>query len=177
MEFQSVIKKRRSIKQYIDTTVDDSAVVRAIELATYAPNHGMREPWRILWIKKDRLSAYAESFANIAFKNNDTKIAAFIEKTKLLAGILIVIGPRDRRQKEHYEDVLAVGGFMQTLSLALVGEGIGSCIKTQPPLLNPELSNHLGCQDHEMIYGAIYLTAQTEGEFKVRKNNDLITEY
>lgn len=177
MELQQAIKQRRSIKQYIDTTVEDDKVTRAIELATYAPNHGMREPWRIVWIKKDRLAAYAEKFANVAFKNNETKIAAHIEKTKLLAGMLIVIGPRDRRQKENLEDVLAIGGFMQTLSLALFEEGVGSCIKTQPPLLHPEISEHLGCAQNEMVYSAIYLTDQTEAELKPRKNQQLVTEY
>lgn len=177
MELQAAIKNRRSVKQYIDSTVDDAAVLRAINLATYTPNHGMREPWRVIWIKKERLVDYGATFANIAFKNNEVKINAHIEKTKLMAGILIIIGPRDRRQREHYEDVLAIGGFMQTLSLALFEEGIGSCIKTQPPLLNPELSSHLGCQDNEMIYGAVYLTAQTEAEFKERKNSQLISEY
>ncbi|MGV2874728.1 nitroreductase family protein [Macrococcus capreoli] len=177
MELKEAIKNRRSIKQYIDTHVEDERVVRAIDLATYSPNHGMREPWRLNWVKKDRLEDYARAFANIAFKNNDAKINKHIESTQLLAGILIVIGPRDRRQKEHLEDVLAIGGFMQTLCLALYEEGVGSCIKTQPPLLNPELSRHLGCNDDEMIYGAVYLTAQTEAEFKVRKNNQLISEY
>lgn len=177
MELKDAIINRRSIKQYIDTTVEDSTIESAIELATYTPNHGMREPWRVVWVKKDRLEDYAQIFANIAFKNNAEKKMQHVEKTKLLAGILLIIGPRDRRQKESLEDVLAIGGFMQTLSLALYDKGVGSCIKTQPPLLHPELSNHLGCQADEMIYSAIYLTAQTEAEYKPRKNNNLISIY
>lgn len=177
MELKDAIQNRRSIKQYDDTTVDESAVQRAIELATYAPNHGMREPWRIVWVKKERLKDYAEKFANIAFKNNTEKKIQHAEKTKLLAGILLIVGPRDRRQKENLEDILAIGGFMQTLSLALFEEKIGSCIKTQPPLLHPELSQHLGCEPDEMIYGAVYLTAQTEAEYKPRKNTNLISIY
>ncbi|WP_414054116.1 nitroreductase [Macrococcus equi] len=177
MELKDAIMNRRSIKQYSDSTVDDESVRRAIDLATYAPNHGMREPWRILWVKKDRIKEYAAAFGEVAFKNNEEKINTNIEKSSQLAGILIVIGPRDRRQKENLEDILAIGGFIQTLSLALYAEGIGSCIKTQPPLLHPKLSEHLGCKADEMIYCAINLTAQTEAELKQRKKIDLTTEY
>ncbi|MCE4955814.1 nitroreductase family protein [Macrococcoides caseolyticum] len=177
MELKDAIINRRSIKQYEDSSVDDAAVERAISLSTYAPNHGMREPWRVVWIKKDRIEDYANVFGNIAFKNNDEKIKMNTNKMMGLAGILIIIGPRDRRQKENLEDILAIGGFMQTLSLALFEEGIGSCIKTQPPLLHPELSLHLGCNADEMIYGAINLTAQTEADYKARKNQNLINIY
>ena len=177
MELKDAIKNRRSIKQYVDTIVEDSAVERAIELATFAPNHGMREPWRIVWVKKERLENYAQTFADVAFKNNTEKKIQHVDKTKILAGILLIVGPRDRRQKENLEDVLAIGGFMQTLSLALYEEKIGSCIKTQPPLLHPELSKHLGCEADEMIDGAVYLTAQTEAEYKPRKNTNLISTY
>lgn len=177
MDLKDAIKNRRSIKQYTDSTVDDKAVEKAIELATYSPNHGMREPWRVLWVKKERLEAYATQFAELAFKNNAEKQQKHIENTVLLAGILIIIGPRDRRQKENLEDILAIGGFMQTLSLALYAEGIGSCIKTQPPLLNPALSSALDVKDDELIYGAVYLTGTTEAEFKPRKHYNLINKY
>ena len=36
-------------------TIDDDKLYQAIEKAADAPNHGMREPWRIIHIAKDRL--------------------------------------------------------------------------------------------------------------------------
>lgn len=177
MELTHAIKERRSIKQYEDTIVDDSMVKSAIELATYTPNHGMREPWRVIWVKKERLADFGQLFAEIAFKNNEEKYQSHIETVKKLAGVLVVVGKRDRRQKENLEDVLAIGGFMQTLSLALFENGVGSCIKTQPPYLNPKMNEALNIAGDEMIYGAIYLTAQTEAPYKERKNEQLITTF
>ncbi|WP_158552753.1 nitroreductase [Macrococcoides caseolyticum] len=175
MELKQAIKERRSIKQYEDTTVDDSVVKASIELATYTPNHGMREPWRVVWVKKERLADFGQLFADIAFKNNEEKYQAHIETVKKLAGVLVIVGKRDRRQKENFEDLLAVGGFMQTLSLALFENGVGSCIKTQPPYLNPKMNDALNVRDDEIIYGVIYLTAQTEAPHKERKKEHLIT--
>lgn len=91
-----------------------------------------------------------------------------------LAGVLVIVGKRDRRQKENFEDLLAVGGFMQTLSLALFENGVGSCIKTQP-LSKSKMNDALNVQDDEIIYGVIYLTAQTEAPHKERKKENLIT--
>lgn len=177
MELKQAIKERRSIKQYEDTTVEDSLVTEAIELATYTPNHGMREPWRIIWVKKERLEAFGNLFADIAFKNDEEKHRTHVETAKKLAGVLVVVGKRDRRQKENLEDVLAIGGFMQTLSLALYENGIGSCIKTQPQFLKPKMNASLNIHGDEMIYGVVYLTAQIEAAFKARKNEGLITEF
>lgn len=56
MELQEAIASRRSIKKFKhDMTIDDDKLYQAIEKAADAPNHGMREPWRIIHIAKDRL--------------------------------------------------------------------------------------------------------------------------
>lgn len=177
MDFETLVKTRRSIKQYEDTTVNDQDVQDAIELATYAPNHGMREPWRIVWVKKHRVADFSQLFGSLSFKWQTEKQAQFNDKLAPLAGVLLVVGPRDRRQKEHLEDILAVGGFMQTLSLALHQKSIGSCIKTPGTMFIPELNDALNIQKDEMLYGLIYLTAQTSNEIKERKNSNLISEF
>ncbi|MEJ7381267.1 nitroreductase family protein, partial [Staphylococcus epidermidis] len=49
MELQDAISNRRSVKKFKhDMTIDDNALYEAIEKATDAPNHGMREPWRVV---------------------------------------------------------------------------------------------------------------------------------
>ena len=56
MELQEAIANRRSIKKFKhDVEIDDKALYQAIEQAADAPNHGMREPWRMIHITKDRL--------------------------------------------------------------------------------------------------------------------------
>ena len=56
VELQEVISLRRSIKKFKhDMVINDEDVFKAIEQATDAPNHGMREPWRVIHVSKDRL--------------------------------------------------------------------------------------------------------------------------
>ena len=47
-EFARVLRGRRTIDQYIQTPVPEELVLEAIEVATWAPNHFMTEPWRFI---------------------------------------------------------------------------------------------------------------------------------
>src|SRR5919205_584537 len=44
---ESVITERRSIKQFLPTPVPRSLITRLLDLAVWAPNHRLTEPWRI----------------------------------------------------------------------------------------------------------------------------------
>ncbi|TDM12571.1 nitroreductase family protein [Macrococcus lamae] len=179
MELQEAIINRRSCKQYDqDTTVDDIIIEEAVTLAAYAPNHGLREPWRVIWIKKDRLAEFAAVFSDHAFKNDLEKKAKQIETISKLSGLLVVVGNYDRRQKQFLEDVLAIGAFMQNLSLVLHEAGVGSCIKTPGVLTAPGFNDTLSIAPDEMIYGFVYLTDMSDNMLtKQRKNLNLLTEW
>ena len=47
--------------------VDDQTVYDAIYKATDAPNHGMREPWRLVHISKDKLKRILVGYHKICF--------------------------------------------------------------------------------------------------------------
>jgi len=179
VELQKAIVERRSCKTYNHhTTADDSIIKEMIQLASYAPNHGMREPWRVIWIKKNRLAEFAALFADHAFKNDSDKKEKHIETLSQLSGVLIVVGKYDRRQKQFLEDVLAVGAYIQNLSLLFHESGIGSCIKTPGVLTVPGFNNALSIAADEMIYSLIYLTdADGSAPIKERKNTELLTEW
>ncbi|KAA1042509.1 nitroreductase [Macrococcus equipercicus] len=179
MELKQAIINRRSYKKYDhDTTVSDTVIEEAVALAAYAPNHGMREPWRVIWIKKDRLAEFAALFADFAFKNEPEKKAKHIDTLTKLSGLLVIVGNYDRRQKQFLEDVLAVGAFLQTLSLVLHEAGVGSCIKTPGVITAPGLNDSLDIAADEMIYGFVYLTdTADEVPLKERNNSRLLTEW
>lgn len=70
MELQDAIAQRRSIKVFKrDMKIDDTALYQAIRQATDAPNHGLREPWRVVHIAKDRLGDMSKQLTEIAFPN------------------------------------------------------------------------------------------------------------
>ena len=48
--------------------VDDQTVYDAIYKATDAPNHGMREPWRLVHISKDKLGDFSRISQDLLFQ-------------------------------------------------------------------------------------------------------------
>lgn len=56
MEFEELaelVKTRRSIRKYKPDDVPDELLLKAIDLATWAPNGGNRQPWQF-WVIKSR---------------------------------------------------------------------------------------------------------------------------
>ena len=71
MELQEAISNRRSVKKFKhDMVVDDQTVYDAIYKATDAPNHGMREPWRLVHISKDKLGDFSRDITRFAFPDS-----------------------------------------------------------------------------------------------------------
>jgi nitroreductase len=52
-ELSELIKTRRSIRKFQDKPVPEEILVKALELATWAPNGGNQQPWRY-WIVTNR---------------------------------------------------------------------------------------------------------------------------
>lgn len=52
-EFSELIKTRRSIRKFQDTPVPEDLLMKALELATWAPNGGNKQVWRF-WIVTNR---------------------------------------------------------------------------------------------------------------------------
>ena len=74
MELQEAISNRRSVKKFKhDMVVDDQTVYDAIYKATDAPNHGMREPWRLVHISKDKLGDFSRDITRFAFPDSPDK--------------------------------------------------------------------------------------------------------
>lgn len=61
-ELGELIKTRRSIRKFLDKPVPEDILIKAIELATWAPNGGNYQPWRFLIItNKDLISKVADA--------------------------------------------------------------------------------------------------------------------
>ncbi|MBI5974099.1 nitroreductase family protein [Staphylococcus canis] len=181
MQLQEAIETRRSIKNFKrDMVIDEAAVKSAIETAADAPNHGMREPWRVVFVPKDKLGDMSRDISKYAFPREKDKQQSHYDAVTNLGGFLAIIMKCDARQREENENYLAVGAFAQNLLLLLHDRGIGSCWKTPQYIFNPKVRKVFGVEPDERLVGFIYLTDMEDYDKcrKIRrKNKNLITEY
>ena len=179
MELQEAIASRRSIKKFKhDANIDDKALYDAIEHASDAPNHGMREPWRVIHIPKNRLGEMSKEVSQHAFPNDEDKQESHYNAVTNLGGMLVLVLKSDPRQRQNRENYFAMGAFAQNLMLLLHEAGIGSCWKTPPYIFEPKVRNVFKIEGDEVIAGFLYLTdLEVEMPHVQRKNKNLITEY
>src|SRR5512137_2465261 len=61
-ELGEVIKTRRSVRRFQDKSVPEDLLLKALELATWAPNGGNYQPWRFLIVSnKDLMNQMADA--------------------------------------------------------------------------------------------------------------------
>ncbi len=51
MNFEDVVKKRRSIRRYKDTSVPKESIQKVLEAARIAPSAGHRQPWHFVVVR------------------------------------------------------------------------------------------------------------------------------
>ena len=71
--------------------IDDALLYQAIEKAADAPNHGMREPWRVVHVPKDRLGDMSKDISKFAFPNELDKQQCHYDAVTKLGGMLLLI--------------------------------------------------------------------------------------
>ena len=181
MELQDAIAQRRSIKVFRrDMNIDDDALYEAIQRATDAPNHGLRAPWRVVHIAKDRLGDMSKQLTEIAFPNLRKKQEDHYKVATNLGGMLALIVKEDPRQKESLENNMAFGAFAQNLMLLLFEAGIGTCWKSPAYIFNPEIRKIFGVKDDECLVGLLYLTDLEDLEripHRERQHNQIIDKF
>jgi len=179
LSIRDAIVDRRSIKLFNGQPVAKEALMEMINDAVYAPNHGNREPWRLVVGVED-------SFAKVLELLRDTTIPKWQElseeelnkqmaKFSLAGAVAFVVVKEDRRQKERLEDFAAASCLIQNLQLLAWERSIGTCWKTPPFIEAPAFNAALGIQPGERIIGMLQFGYFDEApKAKARKSAETI---
>jgi nitroreductase len=63
MDVSDAIRRRKSIRAFLDTPVDDATIAELLELAARAPSGGNVQPWRIYVVGTDAMPRFREFLA------------------------------------------------------------------------------------------------------------------
>ncbi len=126
-EFAEVLRGRRTINLYLTLPVPADLVDEAIEVATWAPNHHVTEPWRFYLLGPETVERCVErcremTAAKKGEKAADFKAASWAEKP----GWLVVTCKRSSDALLQGEDYAACCAATQNLLLYLWKAGVGS---------------------------------------------------
>ena len=125
-ELAGVIRGRRTIHRFEQTSVPSELIYEAIDLARWAPNHRLTEPWRFYLIGPATAEAIARLNAElVAKKRGDAagrvKLAQWLDRPEWL----VVTCKRSGDTVREQEDYAACCCAIQNMALFLWSHGVG----------------------------------------------------
>jgi nitroreductase len=124
--FAAALRARRSIDLYDTAPADTAVLLDAIEVARWAPNHRLTEPWRFYLIGPTTAAAIIELAAEIDTAKKGSRAGdARRERLKSIPGFFVLTSRRSDDALLDREDYAASACAAQNLMLYLWQRGIG----------------------------------------------------
>ena len=157
-EFARVLRGRRTIDQYLHTPVPEELVLEAIEVATWAPNHYVTEPWRFILPGPQTVERIVNLNASIVAEKKSPELGEHKRKAwSEKPGWLVVTCPRNEDTLREQEDYAACCVAIHNFTLYLWKAGVGSKWTTGPVIRDPRLFEIIGADyDAEFVVGLLW---------------------
>jgi nitroreductase len=149
MDLEKAIRTRRTHKAFSSKPIDPPILDELFELARWAPNHHLTNPWRFRVLgesSRERLMALAES--------RQPGSAVKLERAPTLVAVTAQLG-EDPSQDREDEYAVAVAAYL--VLLGAHARGLAGYWRTVPLLEDPRGREILGLGAREQPIGLLYL--------------------
>ena len=121
------IRSRRTTKLFLRQKVSQQLVLDAIELARWAPNHHLTEPWHFYMLGDKTIAASIGLLRTIVAETKSAELADFKAKAaNAIPGWLVVTCKKSEDELLQQEDYASCCYAIQNLTLYLSEAGIAS---------------------------------------------------
>ncbi|MDN5709195.1 MAG: nitroreductase [Planococcus sp. (in: firmicutes)] len=155
-----LIMERRSIKKFKPDAVDIDEIIDLLNIAKWAPNHKVNEPWRFQLYAGAGKEKFVQAFLD-SMKTPDGDIPQkALNKAQYFRDIplhLVAIMPVDPRQRRFDEDYGALSSMLQNFQLAAWQRGIGMIWRSNDWIYNPVFREAIGVQPGEKIVATMMM--------------------
>jgi nitroreductase len=146
VELETAIRTRRTHKAYGSEPVDETTLRELLDLARWAPNHNLTNPWRFRVLGPRALARLKDAAGPEA--------AGKLDRAPTLVAVSVVQAG-DPVQDE--EDLCATACAAYVVLLAAHGRGLASYWRTPAVLREPAGRAALGLADDERAIGLLHL--------------------
>jgi nitroreductase len=147
MELEAAIRSRRTHKAYGAEPVDRATLEELFELARWAPNHHLTNPWRFRVLGPAALARLKEAAGPEA--------AAKLDRAPTLIAVSVIQSGEDPVQDD--EDLLAGAVAAYIVLLAAHGRGLAGYWRTPAVLRTDAGRAALGMPHDERVIGLLHL--------------------
>ena len=177
--FATLLRGRRSIDLFQPRPVDVGLLLDAIEVARWAPNHRLTEPWRFYLVGKNTRHAMIELAAELdALKKGERAGEARRARLEAIPGFFVLTSRRSEDPLLDREDYAACCCAAQNLMLFLWQRGIGVKWTTGAVTRDPRFYDLVGIDStKEGVVGLFwYGVPKVVPAQRRREVGDIVTE-
>jgi nitroreductase len=158
-EFGEVLRGRRTVELFLQTPVPDALIREAIEVATWAPNHRLTEPWKFYLLGNGAIEKCLDLCRDIVTAKKDARVAEFKAKSwSEKPGWLVVSCRKSEDELTQQEDYGACCAAVQNLLLYLWKAGVGSKWTSGDITRDVRFFDIIGANaEEEFVVGLIWL--------------------
>jgi nitroreductase len=150
MDVETAVRTRRTHKAYGETPVDREVLAELLELATWAPNHHLTNPWRFHVLGPAALAAL-KAAADAQIEGSGAKL----DRAPTLVAVSYVTSPDDPVVDE--EDLCSAAVAAYLVLLGAHDRGLAGYWRTPAVLRSPEGRAALGIGEDERALGLLHL--------------------
>lgn len=158
METYEAIMTRRSEPKTAEEVPGRELVAKLLDAAVRAPTHHLTQPWRFVVLAGDALKELGDAWA--AGAEREGKDPESVRSKPLRAPVVIAVIERPKAhlpKVQEIEEHHATGAAMQNMLLAAHGLGLAAMLRTGPAAHIPEVLEHLGVAEGELVAGYVYV--------------------
>lgn len=150
-----IIRERRAVKKgYTDKPVTEETVRHLLNDAIWAPTHGMRQPWRFVFVDKTKLPTFAKNVGATYTEDLQQNREDYLNEPN---AILVVIMEEADNKKQLDENFGATSAMIQNFWLLAWEQELGVVWKTNPHVTYPAVEELLDVTENERIIGFVHL--------------------
>jgi nitroreductase len=157
MTLKDLIINRVSNLKFTEKHVDLEHIMDCLDVAVYAPNHKMREPWRFIIFQDKGKETFIERYVSAfdASLRNDQKNT--ISKVFFAPLVIAVVMPKTGQHRDDLEDLQANAAMIQNFLLLLTESGLSTFWKTPQYIESQPFRSSLDIQEHEIVVGLLMI--------------------
>ena len=173
-EFAETLRGRRTIELFLQKKVPEKLVNEAIEVAIWAPNHHVTEPWHFYRLGEETKQQCLDLCSDIVTAKKGDKAAEFKRRSwSEKPNWMVVTCKRSSNESSHLEDYAACCAAVQNLTLYLWKAGIGSKWTSGDIIRDPRFFEIVGINtDEEFVVGLIWYGYPKMTPMQSRKNRE-----
>ena len=155
MSLSKIIKTRVSNTNFNEKQVDSKLLIDLLDVAVYAPNHKMREPWRFIILQNDGKEKFVKKYLNALSNEQKDVFEPAVLKVFKAPTVLAFVMPTNQDLHDELEDMEAVATVIQNFMLLATEAGLATAWKTPKYIETDKFKEILDVNTDEIIIGLV----------------------